>query len=296
MVRISGRRLGWILGLPLTRTIELDRERILNVEVDGTAVRFEYREKTGDLEAVTLHCETPTFADRLSQLLPSERTADYRPKLTAEIDFNRRILAGHPNVPITVALVLMNFIAFIATIADGAEWLSSTGVTQIAWGSNFGPFTIDGDWWRLLTSTFIHFGVLHLVANMWFLAATGPLVERLFGSPAFLFLYGVCGVASSLASVSWHPTLNSAGASGPIFGLYGALLAALLRNDTSIPPTVIKPLRRSALLFTIYALTAGFLMAGVDNAAHVGGLVSGFTLGFVLARRLAIANTPATLA
>lgn len=293
-VQITGRRLGWILGLPLARTVELDRERILNVETDGPAVRFEHREKSGHLRAVTLRCEDSSTAERIRDLLPRARAVDFRPQLPAEVAFDERMLSRTPNVPVTVALVLLNLVVFVATVSDGAGLLSSTGTTEIRWGSNFGPFTSDGEWWRLLTSTFIHFGIAHLFFNVWFLTATGPLVERLYGSVTFLFLYCICGVASSLAGLAWHPSLNSGGASGSIFALYGALLAVLIRPDSSIPRSVVRPLRNSALAFTIYALAAGFLLPGVDIAAHFGGLGAGFILGAVFARRLAISDTPAT--
>jgi rhomboid protease GluP len=120
------------------------------------------------------------------------------------------------------------------------------------------------------------------------------LVERLFGSATFLFLYCACGIVSGLVSVAWHPNLNSAGASGSIFGLYGALLTVLIRADASIPRSVVLPLRYSALVFTIYSLVAGFVHPGVDIAAHFGGLGAGFILGMVLARRLTISDTPAS--
>jgi len=293
-VAITGVRLGWILGVPLLRTVELDRERIRNVETDGQAVRFEHLDKSGQIRGVTLRCQDSATAERIRDLLPIEKSINFRPQLSAEVAFDERMLSRTPNVPVTVLLVLLNLVVFAATVADGAGFLTSNGAIEIRWGSNFGPFTTDAEWWRLLTATFIHFGIVHLLFNMWFLAATGPLVERLFGSVTFLVLYCISGVASSLASVAWHPSLNSGGASGSIFALYGALLAVLIRPDSSIPRSVVRPLRNSALVFTIYALAAGFFLSGVDVAAHLAGLVAGLILGATFARRLAISDTPAT--
>lgn len=292
-IQISGRRVGWILGLPIQRTIELDRERIRNVETEGPTVRFEYREAPGRTRGVTLRCEDAAVAERIRNLLPGETTSDFRRRLPEEVAFDARMRSRTPNAYVTIALVLLNMSVFVVTATKGAPLFASNGDIEIQWGSNFGPFTTDGDWWRLLTSTFIHFGILHLFFNMWFLAATGPLVERLFGSTTFLFLYLVSGVVSSLAGLTWHPAANSAGASGAIFGLYGALLAALILHDSSIPVSVAAPLKRSAIVLTLYSMAAGLLVPGVDVAGHIGGLFGGFILGAVFARRLAISDEPA---
>src|SRR5207249_3684590 len=94
----------------------------------------------------------------------------------------------------------------------------------LRWGADFGPSTTGGQWWRLLTSSFLHVGVVHLLANLVGLATFGPLVERLYGSAAFLALYIVGALTASLASVSWNPVILSAGASGAIFAVVGATL------------------------------------------------------------------------
>jgi rhomboid protease GluP len=119
---------------------------------------------------------------------------------------------------------------------------------------------------------------------MWALASFGPVVERLYGSVSYALLYLVAGIAGSLASVSWNPAINSVGASGAIFGVLGALIAAQMRNDGSIPNSILRPLRNSSLIFTGGALVAGLLSSEVDNADHLGGVVAGFILGLVLSR------------
>ena len=185
--------------------------------------------------------------------------------------------------PVTTAIVAINVLVFIAMAVAGAGIVKSQAIVHIAWGSNFGPFTSDGEWWRLLTNAFLHFGIFHLLFNMWALASTGPLVERMYGSVAYGSAYLLAAVTGSLASIAMHPQLNSAGASGAIFGIYGLLLAALLRGGRSFPHGVVKPLRISVLIFTLYSLTMGFISTGVDNSAHVGGLSAGLLLGLVLA-------------
>jgi rhomboid protease GluP len=98
------------------------------------------------------------------------------------VQFERHLIAQSRRTPVTVGLVALNTLVFLATVLAGAEWLVPRGIVQIAWGSNFGPFTTDGEWWRVLTSLFIHFGVIHLAFNMWALATFGPLAERLYES------------------------------------------------------------------------------------------------------------------
>jgi rhomboid protease GluP len=119
---------------------------------------------------------------------------------------------------------------------------------------------------------------------MWALAIFGPLVERLFGSINYLCIYLISGVAGSLASLSWHPEVTAAGASGAILGILGALLAAQLRGGESFPSNIVRPLRNTTLVFLGWALYAGFTSKGIDNAAHLGGLAAGFLIGLAAAR------------
>jgi rhomboid protease GluP len=108
----------------------------------------------------------------------------------------------------------------------------------IAWGANYGPDTItNGQWWRLLTSMFLHIGIVHLAFNMIVLLQIGPFVERLVGNVGFLIVYFVSGFAGNVTSLVWNPYTVSAGASGAIFGLYGLLLGFLLMSRRDSIPT-----------------------------------------------------------
>jgi hypothetical protein len=133
---------------------------------------------------------------------------------------------------------------------------------------------------------FLHFGVIHLALNMWALYVTGRLVERLYGNLYFLALYVLAGLTGSLTSLVWNPMVNSVGASGAIMGVFGAMLAFMMKKGNRVPFEVIKKQRNSTLGFIANTLLYGFTHAGIDNAAHVGGLASGFLLGLILARPL----------
>jgi rhomboid protease GluP len=191
----------------------------------------------------------------------------------------------------TRALVGANLLVFALMAAAGAGVFTPDALVHIAWGSNFAPLTVHGQWWRLLTSTFVHFGALHIFFNMWVLWGTGALVERLFGRGRFLAIYLVTGVVGSLASVCWNPLVNSAGASGAIFGLIGAQLAFFMRGGHRIPAEVIRAQRASIAGFIAFSVVFGITVPGIDNAAHLGGLASGFCLGWLLARPLGVASS-----
>ena len=216
--------------------------------------------------------------------MPQTRAADLDPHLGDEITFNRALAATTPHVVVTPALIAINVLVFLLTAATGAGFITPDPPAYINWGSNFGPMTLGGEWYRLFTSTFLHFGIVHLLFNMYFLQSGGSLVERLFGWKRFLLIYVAAGIAGSLMSTGWNPFRNSAGASGAIFGVYGALAAFLLTQRGGIPITILKRLRMSTGLFVAYSLASGAMTAGVDNAAHLGGLVGGFLVAAALAR------------
>jgi rhomboid protease GluP len=268
----------------LVENTQLSCQQIANVESDGRLVRFGYNVDNEEDDSICLWLPNKSAADKLVAILPKRRTKEYRSQIKADAQFAARLIAQSPKVPVTVTLVAINTLVFIATLVAGAEWLTPVGKVQIAWGSNFGPYTADGEWWRLLTSLFIHFGVPHLVLNMIALVMFGPLVERLYGSVNYLAVYLLAGIAGGLASISWQPDVNSAGASGAIFGILGALVAAQLRGGDTFPVDILRPIRDTTLLYLGLSLYAGFKYQGIDNAAHLGGLAAGFLIGLAAAR------------
>jgi rhomboid protease GluP len=154
----------------------------------------------------------------------------------------------------------------------------------VRWGANFGPLILNGQWWRLLTSVFVHIGIIHIALNMWCLWNLGILAEALYGPETFGAVYVITGVAASLTSVAWRPNGISAGASGAIFGLAGALIGSCYLGEFSLPSAAVRHTLRSLLTFVGYNLFFGAAIGHVDNAAHIGGLVSGLILGVLIAR------------
>jgi rhomboid protease GluP len=179
-----------------------------------------------------------------------------------------------------------NIAVFIAMVlALGASMLSNPlGQDLVNWGANYGPKTVSGEWWRLLTCVFVHAGLLHIAFNMWCLWDLGRLAESLYGHWTFAALYLICGVSASLGSILWNPSVLSVGASGAIFGIVGALIASFYLGEFSLPRTALGGTLRSLLIFTGYNLFFGAVIARTDNAAHIGGLVMGLILGALIAR------------
>ena len=184
----------------------------------------------------------------------------------------------------TIILVSINLAIFIAMALTAGQLLRFGGDQVLRWGANFGPLTMNGQWWRLITAMFVHIGLAHLLINMWCLYELGALTEHIYGRWSMLLLYGTTGLAGSVASLARNPTIVSAGASGAVFGLAGALITSLLFGKLAAPRRELMVALASLLAFAAYNLSYGFLKGGIDNGAHVGGLVSGLLLGIALSR------------
>jgi rhomboid protease GluP len=206
------------------------------------------------------------------------------PALHPAVEYMERLRRLTPYCIVTPVIVGINVVVFGLMVATGVSAVSPTVPDLLQWGANYGPLTTGGMWWRLLSAVFLHIGIIHLCLNMWCLITAGPLVERLVGNVGFALLYLVAGCFGSIASFVWNPQVVSAGASGAIFGVYGALLAIYLRSGHTIPLPVLRSQRSSATAFVLYNLLFGLLLPQVDNAAHIGGLVAGFLCGLLLAQ------------
>lgn len=189
--------------------------------------------------------------------------------------------------PVTLGLVAVNLAVFAAMLVYGAGLWHSPNAVQLAWGASFGPATKDGEWYRLGTAMFLHFGLVHLAMNMWALWDGGRLVERLYGRWRFALVYCASGLAGNLLSlIVQGDRAISGGASGAVFGVYGALLVCLWRERRQVHPVEFRWLFGGAAAFSAATIALGLLITGIDNAAHVGGLLSGALTGVALARPL----------
>lgn len=186
----------------------------------------------------------------------------------------RSILTIRKGNMATPLLVYINIALFVIMSICGVSLLAPTGISIIKWGADFGPLTLTGDWWRTITCNFIHIGVIHVLMNMYALLYIGIFLEQLIGGRRLISAYFLTGLFSALASLAMHPESISAGASGSIFGLYGIFLSYLVFHHR-IEKGQRKSLLYSIGFFVFYNLMSGARAEGIDNAAHIGGLVSG---------------------
>ncbi len=201
-------------------------------------------------------------------------------------EFHGVLRAVTPRVWLAPSLVVANVAVFGLMVVRGVSPFTPRAEDLVSWGANFGPATLSGEPWRLFVNSFLHFGALHLAMNMVVLWDAGRLAERIFGQARFAAIYLTAAACGSAMSLVVHPQVVSAGASGAVFGVYGAIAGFLLRERGAILPPALSRLKRVALGFIGYNLVFGFITPNVDAAAHVGGLFAGALAGAFLSRRL----------
>ena len=163
---------------------------------------------------------------------------------------------------VTQAIFGINVAVFIAmSLAVGVTVLGDPAWMELSLrlGANYGPYTIGGQWWRLLTCVFLHGGLLHIAFNMWCLWNLGRLAESVYGHWTFGAVYLIAGLGASLGSLIWHSSkpVPSVGASGAIFGIAGALIASFYLGEFSLPRAAISGMLRSVVTFVGYNLVFG---------------------------------------
>ena len=187
------------------------------------------------------------------------------------------------SIGLTQVIFGINAAVFLGMALSSSTVMDFPVHERVVWGANVGALTFSGEWWRLLTNVFVHGGFIHIAFNMWCLWNLGQLCESLYGRWTYAAIYLICGLGASLASAAWHPYTPSVGASGAIFGLAGALITALKLGEFSVPRSALSGTLRSLGAFVVYNLIFGFVIPGIDNTAHIGGLVTGLILGALIA-------------
>lgn len=179
-----------------------------------------------------------------------------------------RNLLEYGNPFFTYLFIAVQVAVFLLLEINGG---STNTDTLIRFGAKFNPLILDGEWWRFFTPIFLHIGVLHLLMNTMALYYLGTMVEKIFGRWRFLWIYLFSGFLGSVASFVFTPNL-SAGASGAIFGCFGALLFFGFVNRSLFFRTI----GMNVIVVIIINLIFGFTVPGIDNSGHIGGLIGGF--------------------
>lgn len=214
-----------------------------------------------------------------------------------------RIIAGWAYAPATYILIGINCAVYLMMSLTGVSWWAPNAQQILRWGANNGLMEIVyGQWWRPLTATFVHIGIIHIATNMWCLWNLGLLGEPLLGPIGMLAVYALTGMFGNLLSSAMDPRIVGAGASGAVFGIAGILILLLNSPHLPFPRAELKRLRRSVIYFAVFNLAVDLMIGGstmlyhvgirIDNMAHLGGFLSGMAMGVPLAPILGTGREP----
>jgi membrane associated rhomboid family serine protease len=176
---------------------------------------------------------------------------------------------------VTYALIAINVLAFIAELASGSSATSRGSGTIIQDGALYGPDVADGEYWRLVTSGFLHAGFIHIAFNMYFLYALGTQLEPAVGKARFAVLYFTSLLCGSFGALLLSPDTFTVGASGAVFGLMGGAVIALRARG-------INPRDTGLVMLIVLNLGITFIIPGISIGGHLGGLIGGAVAGFLL--------------
>ncbi len=200
-----------------------------------------------------------------------------------------------PGTSATYILLGINIAVFVWMVLHGVSATSPTPDDLVRFGANVTDLVLAGQWYRLLTATFVHVGIVHLATNMWCLYNLGLLGEPLLGRWGLAGVYLVTGVAGNLLSLGVSVVMRNfavgAGASGAVFGIAGILIVLLSNHKLPIPVVELQRLRKSVIQFAglnlVIGLGSNFAhLLHIDNSAHLGGFLSGLALGPALVPRM----------
>lgn len=235
----------------------------------------------------------PPYNDASARPMPdyAQETAPVRTR-------GRNVLSA----PGTYFLLAINCAVFLWMVLHNVSPTSPTPEQLIHFGANVPVLVLHGQWYRLLTATFVHVGLIHLATNMWCLWNLGLLGEPLLGPLGLVVVYMLTGIAGNLLSLGWNVVMRDyisvgAGASGAVFGIAGILIVLLSNHKLPIPVYELKRLRRSVIQFAALNLIIGLGTAivpvgiRIDNSAHLGGFLFGLALGVPLVPRMTSGRT-----
>ena len=244
----------------------------------------------------------PTHSHPEGEILPPAPAEAYSPEQARR---RREFSDWDPrSAPATYLLLAINCAVYLWMVAHGVDPREPTENALLHYGANQTQLVLNGEWYRLLTATFVHVGLIHLATNMWCLWNLGMLGEPLVGPFGMVAVYMLTGIAGNLLSMASNVVLYNwshellmlqipgAGASGAVFGIAGILIVLLSNRRLPFPWSDLQQLRRRVIQFAAINLVIGlgtmFVNFGIriDNMAHIGGFLSGLALGVPLVPRM----------
>nr|WP_315463195.1 rhomboid family intramembrane serine protease [uncultured Rhodoferax sp.] len=208
-------------------------------------------------------------------------------EIAEEKAFADRLKALTPTPWVTYGLMAANILLWFATLVQGGSVAGTPADLLLQWGGNATSEVQRGEWWRMASAMFLHNGLMHLALNMLGLYSVGITVERIYGPRLFALIYLGSGLVGSALSLHFAAQgAVSVGASGAVFGIAGALVVGIWEHRRQLPRSISKQTLVSAGIFIVYSLAQGFAQQGIDNAAHIGGLLAGSILAYLLPEQL----------
>ena len=186
---------------------------------------------------------------------------------------------------LTTLLIALNLIAYLVTVIQSGSVQSIPLRTLVGDGALYGPLVVlQGEWWRLLSAIFLHGGAMHIVMNMVSLYIVGRGTELYFSKAAYVAIYLLSGLIGAMASLYTHPFDVAMGASGAIFGIFGALLGFFLVHRDRLGADA-KRVFEDFVTIIVLNVALGFAMPSIDMSAHIGGFITGLIGGVLVASR-----------
>ena len=259
--------------------IPLQDMQTLQLRDNEMHIRFNFQ---GQVQKFALLFDSNQDARELMSHMPLQQEAQQSQDFMDKLDFEAK------KTPVTNAIILLNILIFIIVYSTEKLNPISPGDSEafIQWGANRIFETVDQPW-RLFTCAWLHFGLLHIACNMYFIHALGRLCEKLIGPGFYIIIYIFSAFTGSLASLIWNDDpVTALGASGAVFGVVGMIGAFLLTRKNEVPPMAFRNLKNNMIQIVVLNFLIGVSISAIDNAAHIGGLIGGFVGASIMSRSL----------
>jgi rhomboid protease GluP len=221
------------------------------------------------------------------QEAPAANIRDERPvphKPPRRTPFWCRLGSAAQRSPVTVILSALNLAVFATMACLHRRVAEFNTHILMSWGADYAPRTFHGDWWRLVSSMFLHGGLAHMSVNLLFLLLIAPRVERWLGSLRFAVAYGFAGLGGELLALGWFPAHGAVGASAAVYGVYGIFLGCCLRRPRSLSSNLCGRQTGLLVLFACVNLLLAYLERDSTLIPHLGGMLFGMVAGLLFGR------------